>query len=208
MAYSATAPLFRSGKKGALVFSPSDATHAAVNIATDDSTPGVNTNSGYPGYTRASGSFLTDLFAVGDYVRVTGAAAAVNGSTAAPKVWRIAYLTALTMGVEGTGSSAITTVTTAAGITIRKVRLFRPADLRSIAGAAIPITLQASTVTNLAGTVLQGCLDDGVTWTALPNVILPDTNNGSSLVVQFFAGYEVLLMIVPGASYAGTIYAG
>jgi hypothetical protein len=189
--------------RGTVVFTASDATHAAVNIAT---TAGVNGTS-YPLYTRASGSWITDGFVVGDYVRVTGAASDVNGSTAAPKVWRIASLTATVMGVEGTGTSAITTVSAAAGITVRKVRVFRVADLRSIHGAAHPVTLWAASSTNLSGTKLQASLDDCLTFVDVPNVILPDTNNNSAQMVNFVMGYEVLLMVVPGNVAGPTIYA-
>lgn len=195
---------------GYTVFAPNavDPRYAASGGAGDtiaSPTPG-GLSSGYPGYTRHTGDWTA--FAVGDYVRVTAAAADGNGSTLAPKVWRVAYIEGTFLGVEGTGSSAITTVATAT-YTIRKVRLWRVADLRSIQGAAHPVTLQATSATLLANTALHASLDDGVTWTALPGVILPDTANANANVVQFFVGYEVLLMVVPGdGTYAGTIYAG
>lgn len=221
MPYLSSAALFRplygvdaSGNKvaqppqaaGYTIFSPTDAKCSGVNIASDDSTPGVN-SSGYPGYTRASSTFATDGFVVGDYVRVTGAAADVNGSTAAPKVWRIAYLSGTFMGVEGAGSSSMTTVASAAGIVIRKVRLFRVADIRSIVGAAHPITVQATISGTLTGTTIAASLDDGVTWENLPKVVLPDTDNSNAQTLQFFVGYEALLMVVPNASYTGIIRA-
>lgn len=207
MPYSSSARLADSAKLGALVWAAADPTYtSSSNGSTDNAAPGVN-SSGYPGFTRASGTWAADGFAVGNHVRVTGAAmTAANGSDAAPKVWRIAYLSGAFMGVEGANSANMTDTVTQT-FTIRRVRLFKVANLRSIQGAAHPVTLQA-TVSPVAATTLQASLDGGVTWDNLPNVALPDTNNANAKIIQFFVGYEALLMVLPGASITGSIYAG
>lgn len=209
MAYSATRSLRPAAKRSAVVFDSTDLSFTASGACTiDDPVPGVDTDSGYPGYSRPSGSFITDGWKVGDFIRATGAANGANGSDAAPKVWRIAYLTALTVGVEGIGTSSMVSTVANAAFVLRKVRLFSLANLRSIAGAAHPLALQASIGTNLSGTKLQMSLCDGEKWDDIPKVVLPDVDNGSAEVLHFFTSYESLLMVVPGTGFAGKIYAG
>lgn len=75
--------------------------HSAVNIGFDNSTKVVS---------RASGSWITDGYKVGDVVRPTGAPAGANLN----KNFRITAITALNLTVD----PAPTTVTATAGITV------------------------------------------------------------------------------------------
>lgn len=228
MPYTVGAPLFRPSYRtdsvtGNVVPNPSttigkliyDGTFTAEaagfvasgNATIEDPTPGVD-GSGYPGFTSASGTYVAYGLAIGDVIRVTGAANSGNGTDGSPKTFRVAYLgtNQRSVGVEGPSTSGMVEVGAPAAYRIRKIRPWRVADIRSVSGAAHPITVQASSITNLDTTYIYASLDDGATWDRLPKVLLPDPDNSSAKIIQFFVGYEALLMVMPPTNYTGKLY--
>lgn len=88
----------------------------------------VTAVAGPPGtFTRASGSWITDGFKVGDVVRFTGFTAGAAGNNA--RNYRIADLTATIMTVTGIGREVVAAATSAASITCAVVgkKTFIPA---------------------------------------------------------------------------------
>jgi hypothetical protein len=188
-------------KKGALLY---DGTSNAVKVTGTNlsSVIGVDGTS-YPAFVSTTTSL--SVFKTGQYVTVSGFAAgnAVNNGT-----YLVTGYDAPTKTLSVTGKNGIITATAGDSVTIRQAFIVKVGNLRSVQGAAHPLTIVASTSSALSAAQLQVSLDAGVTWQNVPNAILPDTNNGSALVINVILGFESLLRMSNMGSFAGEIRVG
>lgn len=108
------------------------------------------------------------------------------------------------------GGLASSIVNEAAGqnVTIRRQRIVALAELRMQGNGGDLYTLQASSSSNLSGTVLQHSLD-GITWDTTPDVALPDTEADNAKTIQFVMGQAALVRLgsVP-SNFSGNIKVG
>jgi len=208
--YDASRPTIHP--KGAVVYDSSDAVQATktdlATVAADlvgSGTPtvyaGINSTT-FPGIT----STATDLsvFLPGEFVIISGFA---TTGTGANKVHRVVESNARWLKLEG-ANSGFGAKAAGDSVTIRKVRLLAVSRIRSITGATSPVTFQAETSSGLSGVTIQASTDDCVTFDNMPNVILPDTANGSAKIISALVGYDTVLMIAGAYSgYTGKIRA-